>query len=400
MELMRNHYQKISTVLLLVLVFLAGYLLGGLTTTTTQAQDIQAIGDVDEAFAPLFEAYEIIQSRYVDAGLVDTETLVNGALSGMVDALGDPFSSYLDPESFDMFTSDLSGDVEGIGVVIFTNEDGLIVVRQVLEGTGAEAAGVRPGDIFVEVNGESVQDLNQTDLALLVRGPAGTTVDVTFLREEELITLTITRSSFEVPNIESEVLEENDIAYISMAEFSERSRAQLDEAIAEIEPNSHAGLIFDLRDNPGGLLSSAIDVASAFIEDNVILYEAYADGSEDTFEANGNFAGINVPIVVLINENSASASELVSGAMQDNDVAYLIGEVSFGKGTVQTLQPLSNDGALRITIARYLLPSRRWIHEVGVTPDLIVELDETTWVEGDPDPQMQAAIDYILNGGQ
>jgi carboxyl-terminal processing protease len=400
MKLMQQHYQKISTVLLLVLVFLAGYLLGGLTTTTTQAQDIQAIGDVDEAFAPLFEAYDVIQARYVDAGMVDTETLVNGALSGMVDALGDPFSSYLDPESFDMFTSDLSGDVEGIGVVIFTNDDGLIVVRQVLEGTGAEAAGVRPGDIFVEVNGEPVQDMNQTDLALMVRGPSGTTVDVTFLRDEELITLTITRSSFEVPNIESEVLEESNIAYISMAEFSERSREQLDAAIAEVDPNSHAGLIFDLRDNPGGLLSTAIDVASAFIEDDVILYEAYADGSEDTFESNGNFAGITVPIVVLINENSASASELVSGAMQDSEVAYLIGEVSFGKGTVQTLQPLSNDGALRITIARYLLPSRRWIHEVGVTPDLIVELDETTWVEGDPDPQMQAAIDYILNGEQ
>jgi carboxyl-terminal processing protease len=397
MELVRKHYQKISSALLLVVVFLAGYMVGGLSTSTTQAQDVQAIGDVDEAFAPLFEAYEIIQARYVDAGLVDTETLVDGALAGMVDALGDPFSSYLDPESFDMFTSDLSGDVEGIGVVIFTDDEDRIVVRQVLEGTGAQAAGVRPGDIFVEVNGESVVGMNQTDLALLVRGPAGTTVDVTFQRGEELITLTITRSSFEVPNIEAEVLEDSNIAYISMAEFSERSREQLDEAIAQVDPNSHAGLIFDLRDNPGGLLSTAIDVASAFIEDDVILYEAYADGTEDVFEANGNFAGITVPIVVLVNENSASASELVSGAMQDQGVAFLIGEVTFGKGTVQTLQPLSNDGALRITIARYLLPSRRWIHELGVTPDLIVELDETTWVEGDPDPQMQAAIDYILN---
>jgi carboxyl-terminal processing protease len=379
---------------------LAGYLFGGMTTSPSQAQDVTAIGDVDEAFAPLFETYEIIQDRYVDAGLVDIDTLVDGALNGMVASLGDPYSSYLDPESFSAFTSELSGNVEGIGVVIFANEDGNIEVRQVLEGTGAEAAGVMPGDIFVEVNGESVQGLDQTQLALLVRGPAGTTVEITFLRGEELITLTITRSRFEIPNVEAEVLEESNIAYISMAEFNANSRAQLDEAIAELDVNSRVGLIFDLRNNPGGLLSSAIDVASAFIEDGVILHESFADGSEDTFDSNGDFAGITVPIVVLINENSASASELVSGAMQDNGVAYLIGEVSFGKGTVQTLEEISNGGAIRITIARYLLPSRRWIHEVGVTPDLLVELDETTFVEGDADPQMQAAIDYILNGGQ
>jgi len=284
--------------------------------------------------------------------------------------------------------------------VIFTNDDGQIEVRQVLPGTGAEAAGVMPGDIFVEVNGESVQGLDQTQLALLVRGPAGTTVEITFLRGEELVTFTITRSRFEIPNVEAEVLEESNVAYISLAEFNERSHEQLVDAIEELDVNSRAGLIFDLRNNPGGLLTSAIDIASLFIEDGVILHESFADGSEETFEATGDYAGITVPIVVLINENSASASELVSGAMQDNGVAYLIGEVSFGKGTVQTLQPLSNDGAIRITIARYLLPSRRWIHEVGVTPDLIVELDETTFVEGDPDPQLQAAIDYIINGGQ
>lgn len=398
MEIVRKHHQTISTALLLVVIFLAGYVIGGLNPSISEAQENAAIGDVDEAFAPLYEAYQIIQSRYVDTDNVEIDVLIDGAINGMVDALGDPYSGYLDAEAFNMFSSDLSGDVEGIGVVIFTNDEDNIEVRQVLQGTGAEAAGVLPGDVFVEVDGTSVEGMDQTELALLVRGESGTTVEITFERDEELVTLTITRVRFEVPNVEYEVFEDTNIAYISMAEFNDRSYDQFVEALEEVEVNSRAGLIFDLRDNPGGLLSSAIDVASVFIEDDVILYESFADGSEEIFEANGNFEGINVPIVVLVNENSASASELVSGALQDTGVAFLIGEVTFGKGTVQTLQPLSNDGALRITIARYLLPSRRWIHEVGVTPDVIIPLDELEFVDGDPDPQLDEAIDYILNG--
>ncbi len=399
MNQIRKQMPKISTVLMLIAVFLGGFLLGN-QNTSSQAQDATlAIGTTDEAFAPLFEVYETIQARYVDADTIDTPALVNGAISGMVDALDDPFSSYLDPSSFEMFQTDLSGDVEGIGVVIRTDEETeQVYVVEVLEGTGAERAGVLPGDIFIDVDGQSVDGLNQSELAALVRGPSGTEVVITFLRGEELVTLTITRMRFEVPNVTYEVLD-GDIAYISMNEFSDRSRGQLDAALEELDVNSRAGLIFDLRGNPGGLLSSAIDVASAFIPDGVVLYEAFGDGSEQVFESNGDFAGITVPIVVLVNEGSASASELVSGAMQDRGVATLIGEVTFGKGTVQTLQPLSNNGALRITIARYLLPTRRWIHEVGVTPDIVIPYDPAT--DGlDIDPQLDAALEFFAEGAQ
>lgn len=399
MNQIRKQMPKISTVLMLIAVFLGGFLLGN-QNTSSQAQDATlAIGTTDEAFAPLFEVYETIQARYVDADTIDTPALVNGAISGMVDALDDPFSSYLDPSSFEMFQTDLSGDVEGIGVVIRTDEETeQVYVVEVLEGTGAERAGVLPGDIFIDVDGQSVDGLNQSELAALVRGPSGTEVVITFLRGEELVTLTITRMRFEVPNVTYEVLD-GDIAYISMNEFSDRSRGQLDAALEELDVNSRAGLIFDLRGNPGGLLSSAIDVASAFIPDGVVLYESFGDGSEQVFESNGDFAGITVPIVVLVNEGSASASELVSGAMQDRGVATLIGEVTFGKGTVQTLQPLSNNGALRITIARYLLPTRRWIHEVGVTPDIVIPYDPAT--DGlDIDPQLDAALEFFAESAQ
>lgn len=397
MELMRKHHQKLSTALLLVVIFLAGYVIGGLNTTVSNAQD-NAIGDIDEAFAPLYETFQLIQARYVSGDEIDVDTLIDGAITGMIESLDDQFSSYLDPQSFNNFTTQLSGDVEGIGVVIFSNDAEQIEVQQVFDGTGADQAGVLPGDIFIEVDGIDVTDFDQTQLGNVVRGDAGTTVTITFLRDGEEVTLTITRVRFEVPNVEYELLEESNVAYISMADFNDRSRGQLDDAIAALDVNSRDGLVFDLRDNPGGTLSSAVDVASAFIEDGVVLYESFADGSEQVFDTNGNYAGITVPIVVLINENSASASELVSGAMQDAGVATVLGEVSFGKGTVQTIQPLSNNGAVRLTIARYLLPSRRWIHEVGVTPDIIIELDEVEFVDGDPDVQLDGAVDFLING--
>lgn len=399
MEFARKHHAKLSTGLLFVVIFLAGYVLGGLNTTISKAQgDAPLIADIDETLAPIYEAFQLIQSRYVAIEEVEVEDLIDGAITGMIDALDDPFSSYYDPQSFDNFIEQLSGDVEGIGVLIFTNDDELIEIQQVFEGTGAEEAGVLSGDIFIEVDGVNVRNFDQTQLGNIVRGDAGTQVVITFLRGEEEVTLTINRVRFEVPNVEYELLEESNIAYISMADFNANSRPQLDEAIEALDVNSRNGLIFDLRNNPGGTLSSAVEVSSAFIEEGVILYESFVDGSEQTFEANGNYAGITVPIVVLVNENSASASELVSGAIQDLNVATIIGEVSFGKGTVQTLQELSNESAVRLTIARYLLPTRRWIHEVGITPDIIIEFDELEAGEDTPDPQLEAAINTIING--
>jgi carboxyl-terminal processing protease len=394
MSNVRKHVKHITTIAIVVIVFISGFIIGNIHSITNAQGVPTAIGDTEEAFAPLYETLQIIQSRYVDASQVDVPTLVDAAVEGMINGLEDPYSYYMDPAGFNLFMSDFSGNVEGIGAVVTTNEEtGMVEVVQVLKGTGAEAAGVMPGDIFVEVDGENVEGMNQSELVAKVRGPAGSQVTITFRRGEDLVTLTITRSRIELPNVEYSMLEDN-FAYISMAEFNDLSRTQLDAALEALDVNSTNGLIFDLRDNPGGLLSSAIDVGSLFIEDGVIVYEAFGDGSEDTMEANGTFGNITVPIVVLVNENSASASELVAGAIQDTGVAYLIGETTFGKGTVQTLQQLSNGGGVRITIARYLLPSRRWVHEQGVTPDLVVPYDPM--VDGtETDPQLQAAIDYL-----
>lgn len=384
---------KLRILLLVVVVFATGFVAGNLTTITT------AIGDVDTAFEPFWEVYDAIQAHYVDTDELDVPDLVNGAIEGLVGALDDQYSQYLTPENYQMFNSDISGDVEGIGVVIRTiEESGEIEVTNVLEGAPARAAGVLPGDIFYEVDGVPVEGLDQTQLAMRVRGPSGTTVNIVFKRGEEFVEFNIVRARFEVPNVESRILD-NNIAYIRLNEFNSRATEQLQRAINELEINSRAGMIFDLRGNPGGLLSTAIEVGSLFIEDGTLLYETFGDGREEIFNVNQQlYAGINVPVVVLVDEGSASASELVAGAIKDRGMATLIGETTFGKGTVQTIQPLSNGGALRLTIARYLLPSRRWVHEVGVQPDIDVIWNPETAEEfnSEIDPQIEAAVNFLL----
>lgn len=390
MNWIHQHKKRLPTALLFVVIFAAGFVVGNLNVIS-HAQGPFAIGGTDDAFEPIRETLDIIRDDYVDAEVIDVPMLIDAAVNGMIDSLGDQYSSYLTPETFSLFNNSLEGGIEGIGVVIRLTEEEEIEVVSLIRGAAAEAAGVRPGDIFVAVNGESVEGLNTTELGDIVRGPAGTDVTITFRRDGELLTLEITRVRFEVPTVNYEMLE-GDIAYVQLLDFNQVARNQIDEALAELDVNNSNGLIFDLRGNPGGLLSVAIDVGSAFIEEGPILYEVFGDGREEIFEANGNFAGVQVPIVVLVDEGSASASELVSGAMQDLELATLIGETTFGKGTVQTLRPLSNEGALRITVARYLLPTRRWIHDVGVEPDILVEYDP---FEDETDLQLEAALEFL-----
>lgn len=393
MGFMKKYAGKIQAVILIAAIFVAGFAVGTINSVSV-AQSRVVIGDTDEAFAPLWEVFNTIQASYVDSADIDVPLLVNGAITGMVESLGDRYSNYIDPSAFDRFNSDLSGNFEGIGVVIETNPDtNEIYVTNVLRGSPALGAGVLPGDIFYSVDGTLIEGLDQTALASLVRGPAGSTVNITFKRGTELINLAIVRARIELPNVETDILD-NNIAYVSLNNFNSVAVNQIRQALEEVDVNNRNGLVFDLRGNPGGLLSSAIDVGSLFIRDGVLLYETFADGSEQTFEVNGNYANINVPIVVLVNENSASASELVAGAIKDRGAGTLIGETTFGKGTVQTIQPLSNGGGLRLTIARYLLPSRQWIHDVGVVPDIAIDYDP--FEDGATgDLQLEAAIRFL-----
>jgi carboxyl-terminal processing protease len=381
------------TSLLLVIVFISGFALGNQHLVGLAQNDTEPPPEASKDFEPFWQVYNLIQSNYLDD--VQNNTLVDGAIKGMVDSLGDQFSGYMDPSSYDLINQDLSGEITGIGVVIETVEETKAIrVVQVMKGTPAETSGLQPGDIFIKVNGEDITGMSQLELAGKVRGPEGEKVVITVKRDDEEKDFTITRAKITIPTVESRLLD-NNIGYIKLNDFSTHAREQMDKAFESLDVTKLDGLVFDLRGNPGGLLTSAIDIASAFIKDGTVLIEDFGNGNEQTFKANGNYLGVSIPLVVLVDKNSASASELVAGALQDTGRATLIGETTFGKGTVQTWQSLVNGGGIRLTIARWLTPDHHWIHKLGITPDVVVD-----WpVEGRDeanDPQLNAAVDYLM----
>jgi carboxyl-terminal processing protease len=379
--------------LLTITVFMVGFIAGNVSMlSTTNAQGRVALSDTDEAFEPFWDAFSIVESRYVDP--VDVEILVDGAIDGMVAALDDEHSGYIRPELYET-TTDFSGEFSGIGVTIRTIETtSEIEVVTVIPNSPAEGVGVEPGDIFFEVDGDSVVGMTQAELVTIVPGPRGTTVNITFKRDDDLVNYDIVRDVFEIPNVSYETVGDN-IAHITMLDFNGVSRTQLDDALEAMDIENTNGLIFDMRGNPGGTLTSAIEIGSAFIEDGVLLRQVSRDQSEEITRTNGDYANIDVPIVVLVDETSASASEVIAGAMQDYGVATIVGETTFGKGTVQNIPQLSNGGGLRITIKRWLTPNGAWIHEQGITPDIIVEWNPETVEDLENDIQLQEAINYL-----
>jgi len=382
-----------ESILFMIVVFALGYAAGNQSQFDASAQGRAALSDTDQAFEPFWDAFALIESRYIDP--VDVDDLVDGAIDGMVAVLGDAHSGYIRPDICPL-SRDFSGEFSGIGVTIRTVEDtGRIEVVTVIPNSPAEQAGVLPGDVFFEVDGLPVSGLTQAELSAMVPGPRGTAVTIAFRRDGELITFEIIRDLFPLPNVSFEIVGDN-IAHISMLDFNDLSRSQLDEALKAVDIQNTTGLIFDIRNNPGGTLASAIEIGSAFIEDGVLLRQVSRDRSEEVTRASGGYADIDVPIVVLVDETSASASEVIAGAMQDYGVATIIGETTFGKGTVQNLPELSNGGCLRVTVRRWLTPNGHWIHKQGITPDITVEWNPAEGEQvAEEDPQLAAAIRHL-----
>jgi carboxyl-terminal processing protease len=398
---------------IIVIVFVLGAAFGS-QFSTSFAQNGGALSqDEETAFEPLYETFNLISDQFIEPP--EKEKLVDGAIRGMVESLDDTYSNYVEPDYFPFVDDNLSGSIEGIGVVITENEDtSEIEVVNVLKGTPAEQNGIEEGDAFITVNGEDAIGMTFLELASRVRGPAGTTVDITMRRGDELIDFTIERAHIDIPNVEYKTLD-GGIGYISMAQFTATARDQVDDALAALDVNSLNGLILDLRGNPGGLLSTATEIAGLFLDNDVILiedfgdeqhtfrvedgavYESLGDNDERLYSRNAENAGISVPVVVLIDERSASASELVAGAWQDNGSVTLVGVTSFGKGTVQVQSRLINGGGVRLTVARWLTPNGNWISGQGVTPDIVVEIPEDADLSNGEDPQLSAALDFLTS---
>jgi carboxyl-terminal processing protease len=350
--------------------------------------------DTETLFKPFWEAWQIVHDYYVDQP-VDNELLMQGAIRGMIAALGDKHSSYMDPNEYKNATSLLSGEYEGIGAWVNT-EGEYLTIAEPMPGSPALKAGLQTGDQIIKIDGEDMTGVLPELARRKVLGPAGSTVVLTIKREnvEEPFDVTVTRDNIKVSSVESKMLED-DIAYIKVTQFGDQTDEELTAALSEIMKNEPQGLILDLRNNPGGSLPTAISVASEFIGDGVILYEEYGDGTRQTHEAIQGGQATDIPLVVLVNEYSASASEVVAGAIQDTGRGQLVGTKTYGKGSVQQWIPLSDEeGAVRVTIARWLTPAERLIHEVGLTPDVEVEMTEDD-IAAKLDPQLDAAIKIL-----
>ena len=366
-------------------------------TPTNDAIATSTPGDLEELFAPFWETWDIVHQQYVDQP-VDDLKMMQGAISGMLDALGDEHTGYMDPETFVEATRPLDGSYEGIGAYVDVTGDYLTIISP-MPGSPAEAAGLKAADRVVMIDGKDMTGIDPSVALKSVLGPAGTEVILTIQRgeENEILEFTITRATIDLPSVEGKMLD-NNIAYISISTFGENTTDLLKESLNELLANDPKGLIVDLRYNTGGYLITAIEVISQFIPEGIVMYEVEGDGTETEFEALPGGLATEIPLVVLVNEGSASASEITAGAIQDFDRGVLVGVTTYGKGSVQNWIPLDDDqGAVRVTIARWLTPNRLQINKVGLTPDYIMEMTDADFEAGN-DPQLDKAIEILLSG--
>jgi carboxyl-terminal processing protease len=355
--------------------FLAAAVLAVLTlslggTSASKAADPSATYEQLKLFT---DVLAIIQNQYVDE--TEPREVIYGAIRGMLKSL-DPHSAFLDPESYREMQVETSGSFGGLGIEITIRDDQLTVVAPI-EGTPAHRAGIQPGDRIMKIEGLATKDMSLVDAVKKMRGPKGTKVTITILREgaKELQDVTVTREIIQVQSVKSQEIEPG-LGYVRIRQFQERTARDLDAAVEKFEKTGRfAGLIVDLRNNPGGLLSSAVEVSEKFLGDGklVVYTEGRVRNQNMRFVAHARHAITDVPLVVLVNNGSASASEIVAGAVQDHARGVVLGTQTFGKGSVQTIIQLPDGSGLRLTTAKYFTPKGRSIHGKGIAPDIVVE---------------------------
>ena len=340
------------------------------------------------------EVLENINKDYVDE--VNQSEIMDSAINGVLQSL-DPYSAYMSPELFKEMQTDTRGEFGGLGIEIGM-EAGVVKVISPIDDTPAEKAGIKAGDYIVKIGGEQVQGKSLMEAVKLMRGPVGTTINLTIRRKniKKPLEFKITRKIIEVRSVNSEIIKKNkNIGYIRLKSFNENSDVQFLKSVKEFEKNSKiAGYVIDLRNNPGGLLTQAINIADFFLDEGEIVSTKGRKVSETRkFFARKGDEIKGKPIVVLINNGSASASEILAGALKDHKRAIILGENSYGKGSVQSIIPLANGGGMRLTISKYYLPSGKSISEVGVVPDILVEeIGDDFKINSDKDNQLSYAI--------
>lgn len=366
-----------------------------LVTTTLGGIVLANINNVGR----LVHVVQLIRSNYLEK--VTTDQLVEGATRGMVEILGDPYSTYMNAKENQELFQMLDGKFGGIGIVISLKDPKKLVVLSTIKNSPASQAGIQLGDVISKINDVEISNMDQEKAVDMVRGDPGTKVSLTLYRESsnKTFTVTLTRENITVPTVDGEALPGNpDIAYVDISQFAPDTGIELKDALTKMDIKKFKGLILDMRDNPGGDVNAAVQVASYFIPKGPAVYIVDKQGNVDTEMTENKYLGM--PMVVLVNDESASAAEIVAGAIKDDKTATLVGEKTFGKGIVQTIFPLSGGTSVKLTTAKYLTPNKVSINKIGIEPDVVVELPKgqsATILPTDTsfDPQLQKALQTL-----
>jgi len=343
-----------------------------------------------------WEVWDQLKRDYVDKNKISDEEMFYGSLKGLAESVNDPYTIFMDPEETREFANDMSGTFEGIGAEVGMRND-IITIIAPLAGMPAEKAGLRAGDRIYAIDGESTLGMNVDEAVKKIRGDKGSEVILTVIRdgEDRPLEISIIRGVIVVKSVKSEMLD-NDLLLITISNFNDDTLSLFRDTLQTALLNNPKGIILDLRNNPGGYLDTAVAVASAWVPEGPVVVEQFGEGRREEYFALGGAPLQSIKTVILINGGSASASEIVAGALRDYKKATLVGEKTFGKGSVQGLRDLSNGSSLKVTVAQWLTPGGDYINDKGIEPDIAVELTMED-VNAERDPQLDKAIDLILN---
>ncbi|MBC8280198.1 MAG: S41 family peptidase [Chloroflexi bacterium] len=353
---------------------------------------IQEIDGLPPEFGRLAQVWDLLNKEQIDGAELDPQVISDGAIRGMLSALGDPYAGFLDQEQYSLEREDIRGFFGGIGAEVGIR-DGVTTILAPMPDTPAEAAGVRPGDIILEVDGESIQGMSLLEVVRLIRGEQGTTVTILLrhLSSAEPVAIEIERDIIQLESVNL-LMQVGRIGHLRLSGFTGSTNDELKEALERFERSKGVGLVLDLRNNPGGLVSSVVDVTSQFIDDGLVLYQIDAKGNQRNWGVKSGGKALDIPMVVLVNEFSASASEVFTGAIIDNDRATVIGATTFGKGSVTNLWPLVDGSGVNFTTARWFTPNGSLIEGEGITPDVLLDpIDE----DEDEDLHLDRAIEIL-----
>ncbi len=389
--------------LITVVAFASGYLVGVLHENVQQENSTKIETKIESAnseidFELFWEVWNLVKTKHIDQPVNDVD-LYYGAISGIANSVEDPYTVYLPPDLTARFNQDISGKFDGIGAEIGIKDAQLQIIAP-LAGTPAEKAGLQAGDKIIKIDGLETLDLTIDEAVDKIRGPKGSTVILTIYRDgaDDVTDISVVRDTIKVPTLEYELRETNGkrLAIVALSHFNEDAAADFSEVSQTILRDNPDGIILDLRNNPGGLLEESVKVASYFVSQGSIVSERFSDGREVVYESKGYGTLENFETVVLINQGSASASEIVAGALKDHGAARVIGMQSYGKGSVQDFQMLDDNSSLKITVAHWYTPNGNTINDTGITPD--IEVDITTEdIEADRDTQLDRAIEELVN---